>query len=1670
MSNILQFAPLPEDKEIETSPVSTTGTNLQFAPGEVKEKINLFEDSIYEMQEKTGNDNLPFVDPLDVESANLGFQGWNSLGYGFASSVSSAIYDASGVAGWLDRLNDNIVTLSGGDPEKIKMEYAFGDELAIEEGFSNYSEYQKLLNKKIEQKNYRDSLDKNILKKGLVYGAAAIDAWEESWKGRAKEITPTSMFNIDPYFQPTGVAEQVVAGFGSMPVAVAEYAAATAAAAGAIALATGTSVASVPTILAAGTGFAALSFLGSYEQEPGKVFYNTVVGFGEGAAFGSLNRLPGWKSRTVALGSIGAGSAALHGGGSTEIISGAITLATLGAAGRGYELVTGKAIPGMDTKKLEGESPVQWTFFEAKDVLSHDIVRLDRHSKPVREYLETEGKGYYLETEKLKFEIAPESKEALSKRKKKDLELELGNAEKLIVNKFTEKDISSGRDTVRFDRVSKETKLEDIADGVKPKINKNVEIPKEHVIKDGKFLDYVFFLDASTLKFRNKSEVIENKTKADRPAYEIIKDFSEKQALFDRYNNTGIISGKLKDVNETTISVSFRQLQKISKLRGKQHDWARNLIKEATRIKERRDKDTNRKFKQYSDIIQKNRDGLDRILNIAARVKPNPGESKARDAEELINSLVEVKQNPKNRKEKIIDIKKDKDGKDVERDMVGDGKQTLRETIGAFAEQQLIPLKLAGDATKNNIKLFYATKLVQLEGKIDAAFNDILYKQKTTYDQQTGPKFIEEKKGFLQGGVFVRFANALGGLKTYRSKDGALTEFEGILSGKSMFDFKGQREAIASMKKVIDTMIAREIFMEKKAAEKIKSKDKKKIKAEYLKKNEVGEYVYQMTYKEAQSRYNLTEFEVNVLKKLDKGLTEARQYHNKAMEETGGRAIEELPNYYPHAWLGNHRIYIKDPTTGELVGSIVGYTPKEVRQQLTIFRQNYPEYAKHPAEYVKKNNLAGKGRQDLQEAFFEASRLMEKKDPELSLALKESYREYQRKQTFARVKEERRGVVGNIAGTREGKKGLQDFYDVYKGYVLGAVRTAESARYQKETALLKNGTDPRVALLHKKFPQQFDFVNKYENNYFGRNPNFFAKGQERAIRALERAAIFEKLPGFDTTVAGVNAFTLYTKLLFWNARFLASQIVQPYQMAPQRLAWLQKEFNIKGDIGTALVEGSLLTFRPTKEFSQLIELAVKEKIIDTKFLNEFGLEVTKGGRIKGPFASGMESIGVRGLGGKGISGMMERHSRLNALAIMYSFLKSAKYDKANGKDALFRDAMWNTQQLMVEYNAPNRAFMYTDQGLGPMGRTFGLFKTFLHNYLGQTVQYARTIARDPKNFKSYKPGLFHLTSSILTAGMFGAIGVAQADGLITFINAALKAGGVTDKKIPTLTQLILTSDAPAAAKFGLPSALVGVDISSTVAAPGFGYRDIFSLPALDYLFGLTTRSNSGVIGESTNIFMKQAQGTYSDADMYTFLKATLPPILMAEVDRRYAGVPMRDLIVRPGEKVKLTNENSIYFESLLTRDLDGKPKTKYVVKNPYKGMRGSIERDLQGFQAKYAAAISFEESILLKTIWETTKMSRNQKNTIDAIVLYGAMEALNGRYDNLMIGVDMATDKGYTQEEYLTKVKNRMQYMNNTVLSRIKGLSKTYNMDQSDFIDEVLRNNNINLNLGVGIQ
>ena len=1659
----LTLVPLPSEEQ-PLVPTTEVTNEIEFVPleGSVREKLNLFQDDIYEIQQKLNTESLPYVNEYEYKDANEGFQFGSALGSGVANSISGLMYHASAIPGWGDRAADYLINSFGGDADKWTKNYLYGDDITDEAGITTYQDYidQDKLAK--ERNEFRKTLDDNVIKTATHFVLRNIDSGEEYLKDLSQSITPTSMFDIDPYFQPEGIPELVVAGFGSMPVAIAEIAGATVATGAALSAAG----VSAPAWVTAGIGFSALSFLGSYEQEPSKVLYNTVVGFGEGAAFGSLNKLPGWKSRTVALGTIGGASAALHGGGSQEIIAGAINLASLGAAGRGIYKLTGKDIFGSRSEKEKKDdiTDALWSMLKAEDILRHDISRLDLHQKSLKSWVDGNRKGFYIETEGLPFELARESKFELTKKSKKDLEITLGNIQKLeIVAGKTRKDIESGKDTITFRKITKETRPEELAKGEKS-TKEEVQIPKEFVIENGKLLDYTYHLDTQTMSIipKVKTEVVESVQS--RTA------FNQKDAILDRYNNSKIINGNLKTIDASTIEISWKQLEAIAKRKGKEHDWARKIYTGAKKIKTTEETNMLDRFVKYNNVIEKNRSSLNRILNIAARLKPNPGESKAKDAEDLINHLVEVRKDPKDGKDKL-DWQKDEKGRAVERDSIETRSDWLNDIL-SWTERKAIPLKIAGDPARNNFKTFIGTKIRQLQNREEAALNDNLYRQELTRENLNKIEFIEEKKGFFLGNTYIQsVGNAITGLRVFRSKNGSLTLFENTLNQKGVFDIKGQREAVKSLKKIVDAMIAREIFMEKKAAEAAKNKTAKGIKQEYLKKDKRGKHVYQMSYEAMMKQFKLTPEELTIVRRLDEGLANARDYYNKEMmlNPAAGKLIQELPNYYPHAWIGNHRIYIKNPETGQLVGSIVGKDPKDVRSQFKTFIEKNPEYKSLPHEYVKKDAKAKATGRDLHEAFFEASRLMETVDPKISVALKESYRLWQTKQGFRKVTTERRGVVGNIAGSRAGMQGLRDFIDVYKSYVGGAIRTAESARFKRETDGLFNASDPRVRFMRERLPQQYKFIEEYLDNYFGRNPNEWSKGLDAALRALGRAAIFEKLPAFNTIAQGVNTMTLHTKLLFFNARFLASQVIQPYQMAPQRLAFLQKEFNIPGDIGKALVEGSYLTFKPTKEFMELVDLAVKNKVIDAKFLNEFGIDVGRGGQFKGPFSRELDRFtGMRGGSGfgtgKSLSGMMERHSRLNALAIMYSFLKSAKYDVKNSKEQMFKDAMWNTEQLMVEYNAPNRALMYTNKGFGAVGGAFGLFKTFYHNYMGQTAQYARTIAKDPKNLASYKPMLFHMTSSILTAGMFGALGVAQVDGLIWFINKTLHDTGIIKDRIPNLTELMLTSDAPIALKFGLPSALVGSDISSTMAAPGFGPGDIFSLPGLDYLFGWTSKTNQGVIGTGALVGMKLMNGTYTDADMYRFFKATMPPIIMAEMDRRYAKVPM-DVLMGFGDPIAVStiqDKDSIYFKSTLTRDTGYRKKT-WTVANPYKGMRGQIERDIEGFQAGYIAGKSFEESLILKTIWATTKMSRSQKNKIDAIVTAAAFEALNNRTDHLMPFVDMALDMGYTYEEFMTKVTNRMKYMSNTVLDRVKGLSKTYNINQRDFIYGVLLNNNINL-------
>ena len=77
------------------------------------------------------------------------------------------------------------------------------------------------------------------------------------------------------------------------------------------------------------------------------------------------------------------------------------------------------------------------------------------------------------------------------------------------------------------------------------------------------------------------------------------------------------------------------------------------------------------------------------------------------------------------------------------------------------------------------------------------------------------------------------------------------------------------------------------------------------------------------------------------------------------------------------------------------------------------------------------------------------------------------------------------------------------------------------------------------------------------------------------------------------------------------------------------------------------------------------------------------------------------------------------------------------------------------------------------------------------------------------------------------------------------------------------------------------------------------------------------------------------------------------------------------------------------------------------------------------------------------------------------MVIGGSLELFNGRYITAMFYVEALIAQGYTYDEAMKKIFNRMEMMNNTVIDRIKGLEKPYRKKQTNFLLDVLHNNRI---------
>ena len=1638
----------------------------------VPEKVNFWSDDAQTQKEKLSLDYIPYLEEPKTTEAKKAAQ------YGFSSALSGAAYHVSGIPGWTDTLADWTLEKLGHDPDQWKFEYVNGHNAAIEEGIITQERHAELQSQFAEKRKFKESLDNNSFKNFAFHTLAGIDSAEDYMRDVAISLGPEHLFHLDQGYAPDTIGEQVIAGLTGAPVMIAEYGAYTAAAIATLA------AVGIPGAVVGGSAlaFGTVGFLGSYEQPWSKVFSNTAMGAVEGAAFGSVGKLSGWATRSVALGAIGAASAKMHGGGTTEMISGAITLAGLGFAGP----MIGLKRPG-ETAWGPGEGRLTFTPLHA--VAIHDASRLNAHIEPVVNFNANKGKGYHVEIEPLPFKFEKLTKEELTKRSKAEKAMEdLGNIELLTKTKGTQKAIDAGKDAIPFKRVTKETKKEelDYSKGEK-EVFETVNIPRDQVIVNGKYLDLTVHINA-----RTKNIIPKRKTpKVDKSRTEF-EGLTE--SLSARTSNTRVAAENVsiaRDLANThgfkflkdgaKIEVKLSQIQRIAKSRKKEDAWAKSLLAKMLELKGKKEINLNSRLKKYetaaSDVLKR----LSRFAAISTKLKSDPGESPFKHWKQLENALID----PLTGKIKIDKVT----GKAIENDLTGSLKGIIGSTFN-FAQKFGLPAKLAGDPSKNAFLRYVTTKVKHYQLAVDAGKSDILYKR--LIDPKFKPdqaRFVAENPGVSQGGIFYAFGNIAGKIKTFKDKqEGAWTAFELLLKEK------GKKGGIESANKIIKAMVQRELDMQKRAqlAAGGKKASKQKVEKLLLSKRDDGAFKFQMTYDRMAVEYKLSKEEIAIIKNLDRGLAEARIAHNKAVNENpevGATIIAERPNYFPRTWIGRHRLYIKEPgKEGRVVHAIAGRSELEVKGIFETFIKKNPEFKKYEVSYELKSDInIGGRRQNTELAFEEGIRYYDKTNPDIAIKLKEAQANYLAKKGFGARKVARKDTGGYVGTGKEGRRLIDEFQEAYLGYIDGALRGAESIRFRAQTEPLLGGRSKFQDLI----PQQVEFARKYVDNAFGRDASYLAKKGDKIIETIADSALFKKFStpnSFQRSIQVANSLTLHKALLFFNPRFLYSQIVQPYQMGIQRLRFMQVEYGIKGDIGKAIVEGSYLPFKPTPEFRQLVVEALERGVIDAKFLREFGIDLRTGKRIE-TVTEEMFMRNFERATGKRMSEIAERHSRLTALAMNYSFLKSGKYDVANGKDAMFKTAQWMTDNMMVEYNFTNRPLMYTHQGMGTVGSLFGLFKTFQHNYYGQVAQYARTYAkgierhggnlRSLKGLKGFAKGSFsaeasplllHAVSMVMTAGLFGIMAVEQVDFLLRQMNKSvqfgLKSAGVKDPeqyRIPEYTETVLKLDIPMEQKFGVPSALIGADVSSTLAAPGLGPGDILSLPTLDFLFGLTSKTSEGAVGNSFNVLTKMATGMYSDADMYKLAKSTMPVIFLAEVERRFAGISTATMFGkdRPFVPSGVTQPVGKYYEF---------KNNRWVVRNPYKGMRGGIERDIGGFWKRYLGGRSFEEAIILKSIWQSTKLSRNHKDKVNALVTAAASDALNGYMDQLMLHTDMAKDMGYTQEEFFKKVINRMESMNNTVLSRLTGYSKRYNMTRDDFIRSVLHNNNISLAYPVGSQ
>ena len=855
-----------------------------------------------------------------------------------------------------------------------------------------------------------------------------------------------------------------------------------------------------------------------------------------------------------------------------------------------------------------------------------------------------------------------------------------------------------------------------------------------------------------------------------------------------------------------------------------------------------------------------------------------------------------------------------------------------------------------------------------------------------------------------------------------------------------------------------------------------------------------GGFKYEITDKELKTKYKFDDEMVQIYREI-RGVTDkVVDVYNKAVKENkveGLELIEKIPNYIPHIfqgdffvsvykWKGNKKGYsrIDAPGAGNKASAnaLLKFLKEDYNAidvtDATLTGKKFNNKKRLSSDYVveiikRDRDKAGS------EAFNAFNELFKRFDlTDTAFIQAQEAMNFARKQTgFKKFSLKRQGVDGYLGSelnanqhfikkipglTTLSEKNLStrqtaEFETAMLQYLQGGLEAASRIEFNAKMGKVLNEplsiSDGKGGLkkttLGKDYPVAAKVAEALKDNAFGQ-----LTGNKFIERMSELGSDFIGKSGLTKILGGANQVTLNAKLLFGNMRFLLSQVFQPYHMIAPRLFDLQYSGFDKGKVAKAQIKAFRDLLMPDAEIKTVIEYMYKNGVVDQKFLNEAAADI-KGlspklqlpGKLKDPAGRRVFDFGklLKIITLQDFAGKAEQVSRLNASLMFYNFFREAGVPKEKAKEF----SAYQTNKYMVEYNYLEQPGIYGSRGLGALGKPFGLFKTFQHNYLAQLANYI-TKASETGNVAGLAG---FMAQMIFSAGVFGLIGYESAERILRVLSPTIEK--YTGKPLPSFTETILTSSLPEVFKYGAPSSALGIDLTATLAAPGVNLGDLVSVPALDYLGlnplnGFAQGKGRGIIPTGYNALITAMASDSNEEKREAavkFYSAIAPSSMQGYIEQYYNGLPTGYWKYwSPSKEFKDAHLNGIY-ENKITQD-------------PFKRGRGEIKRTFQDWRARTFASYSLEEKEALKVVYITTRLKRNLRDDISGYLTAGAQHLMKEGFIPLYI-VDRLKNYGLNFDQIYERITNRADLMNTTILDRL--IKKTNAMKHNERIN-ALRN------------